>query len=118
VIQELLDQAPHEHLLSQMTAMTALCERAEALRLAGTPPAATRCAICPLFFALGGRPADVGCRSVLDPLLDAVRAGDRDAARAQVAELLRTLEEMPLEPRTGTPIPWLPSAIGITEERS
>jgi hypothetical protein len=55
---------------------------------------------------------------VLDPLLDAVRAGDRDAAQAQVAELIRTLEEMPLEPQTGTPIPWLPSAIGITQERS
>jgi hypothetical protein len=76
--------------------MFALCERSEELFQERDAPATTRCQFCPLFYALGGRPQDVGCRSVLDPLLTSIREGDRDAARVQVATMIRTLEEMPL----------------------
>jgi len=81
----------------QITSMTALCERAEALfqSRAADPEAGERCRFCPLFHTLGGRPEDVGCRSVLDPMLAAVRRGDTAAAKQQVAALIRTLEAMP-----------------------
>lgn len=95
-IQDTLDQEAPEEVLRQLTSMSALCERSEELFREGDAPVATRCRFCPLFYALGGRSQDVGCRSVLDPLLAAVRTGDLDAARAQVAALIRTLEEMPL----------------------
>lgn len=71
----------------ELTAMTALCERAEA---------DARCRFCSLFHALGGRPEDIGCRSVLEPIRDAVRRGDGPAARERVASLIRTLEQMPV----------------------
>jgi hypothetical protein len=79
-----------------MSSMTALCERAEEFFQEPPIAAGTRCQLCPLFYALGGRQADVGCQSVLGPIMDAVRAGRTDAARARVAELIRTIEEMPL----------------------
>jgi anti-sigma B factor antagonist len=95
-IQETLDQESPEEVLRQLTSMFALCERSEELYQESDAPATSRCQFCPLFYALGGRSQDVGCRSALDPLLAVVRAGDRDAARAQVAAMIRTLEEMPL----------------------
>ena len=32
-------------------------------------PGALRCLFCPLFKALGGQPEDLGCRSLLDPII-------------------------------------------------
>jgi anti-anti-sigma factor len=109
-VQELLEQASPEEALRQMTTMTALCERSETLFQERTPPVASRCQFCPLFYELGGQAADVGCRSVLNPVIAAVRDGDRERARAQVANLIRLLEEMPLpEQEFASPTPWLPS---------
>jgi hypothetical protein len=96
LILELLDQAPQEELLRQITAMTPLCEHSEELLHELPAPATPRCHLCPLFYEIGGGPEDIGCRSVLDPILHAVRVGDRNLARIQVTELIRTLEEMPM----------------------
>jgi anti-anti-sigma factor len=92
---ERIDEAPAEELLRDLTMMTALCERAEELFQHRDRPAAWRCQFCPLFHALGGRPHDVGCRSLLDPIIAAVRAGDLTTARDQVDPLIRLLEAMP-----------------------
>jgi anti-anti-sigma factor len=96
LVLELLDQAPQEEVLRQITAMTPLCERSEELLHELPAPATPQCHVCPLFYAIGGEPEDVGCRSVLDPILHAVRAGDRDLARIRLTEIIRTIEEMPL----------------------
>src|SRR5262249_18809956 len=70
------------------------------------PESATaRCEFCPLFYALEGRSEDLGCRSVLDPILAAVRQGNTQAARARVEELIRTLEEMTLPEGDDPPVP-------------
>ena len=67
----------------------------------------------PLFYELGGQSEDVGCQSVLNPPIAAVRNGDRETARAQMADLIRVLEEMPLPEKEFTsPVPWLHSAVG------
>jgi len=104
VIREALGQAPPEEVLRQLTSMTALCERSEELFRDRSAPAAWRCQSCPLFHALGGRPIDVGCRSVRDPIITAVRAGDLALARAEVDEVIRLLEEMPL-PQSKASVP-------------
>ena len=54
-------------------------------------------------FGLIGPPEDVGCRSMLDPIIETLRAGDRDTARAEVAAVIRTIEQMPL-PSEGEPV--------------
>jgi anti-anti-sigma factor len=108
-IQKTLDQAPPEELLRQFTSMTALCERAEEVFQERSAAATTRCQFCPLFYALGGRPADVGCQSVLDPILEAVRTGNPDAARTLVAEVIRTIREMPLPDQGRPPAPGPPT---------
>ena len=108
------EHAPPEEALRGMTAMMALCERSEALFQERSTPATSRCQFCPLFYELGGQSEDVGCRSVLNPIIAAVRDGDRESARAQVADLIRILEEMPLPEKEFTsPLPWLPSASGL-----
>jgi anti-anti-sigma factor len=95
-ILDAIEREPTEAVGRQLTAMTALCDRAEAI-FETDPDADVRCRFCPLFHALGGRPEDVGCRSVLDPMLAAVLHGDTVSAREQVAALIRTLEQMPAE---------------------
>ena len=101
-IQEAIDGAPTEEVLHLLTSTTSLCDRSEELYQArSAPPPASlrscaRCQFCPLFHALGGHPADVGCRSMLDPIIETLRAGDRDTARAEVAAVIRTIEQMPL----------------------
>jgi hypothetical protein len=82
--------------LQLLTSMTGLCERAEELYQESPAPGTPRCLFCPLFYALGGAPGDVGCRSRIDPILAAVRAGDREDARAGVDEVIRLMEIMPL----------------------
>jgi anti-anti-sigma regulatory factor len=98
VVQEALDRAPREDVLHLLTSMTGLCERAEGFYQEHPTPGAARCQHCPLFHALGGGSADIGCRSLLDPILAAVRAGDESAAHAQVARVIHILETMPLIP--------------------
>jgi anti-anti-sigma factor len=95
LLQALADLSPEEA-LRQLTSITTLCERAEELFEELPTADASRCHFCPLFYALGGRPEDVGCRSVLDPMIAAICAGDEASVRAQVAHLIATLEQMPL----------------------
>jgi hypothetical protein len=112
MIERALDDSPVESILHLLLSMTALCRRSDALycqsrgaatnrptepRQGHDPPEAqpSRCEFCPLFHQLGGKPEDVGCQSIVDPIIAAVRAGDRDTARAQAAAALRTLERMP-----------------------
>jgi anti-anti-sigma factor len=114
-IQETLDQAPPEELMRQLTTMVALCERSQELFEESPEGARVRCQFCPLFHALGGRPADIGCRSVLDPILAAVRAENKGLARDQVARMIHTLETMPLPEGEIPPTPGL-AAAGYREE--
>jgi anti-anti-sigma factor len=107
-----LDEEPPEEVMRQLTGMTALCERSEDLFQERSTPVSARCHFCPLFHELGGQERDVGCRSVLDPMIDAVREGDKDRTKAQIEELIRTVEEMPLPEKMAYPTPWLPSALG------
>jgi hypothetical protein len=86
---------PHEEVLRRVTASNGLCEQAEELFRGGSIPATWRCQFCPLFYSLGGRPADVGCRSLRDPLIEAIRQGNKDLARARAAGILTILEEIP-----------------------
>jgi anti-anti-sigma regulatory factor len=95
-IREALELETPEMVLAYLTAMTALCERAEKSFRQRRWPATWRCQLCPLFHALGGRPHDVGCRSLQDPVIDAVRAGDRVRARALIDATIHFLQELPL----------------------
>jgi anti-anti-sigma factor len=118
-IQDALDETPHEDVLRQLTSMTALCDRAEELFQRRPGPAAARCEFCPLFYALEGRPEDLGCRSVLDPILAAVREENTQAARARVEELIHTLEEMSLPEGDDSPVPpQLIEAVRATGEHT
>lgn len=96
-----------DDVLRLLTSMTALCERSEEvlqehqeLVATGFPPpneaGVERCQFCPLFEALGGRPEDLGCRSLLDPIIAAVKAGDLTAAGAQVQGVIHLLRRIPL----------------------
>jgi anti-sigma B factor antagonist len=102
-IEEALDEAPTEEVLRALTMTTALCERAQEVFRQRPKPAAWPCQFCPLFYALGGRPGDVGCRSLLDPIIAAVRTGERTTARALIDHAIHRLEEMPL-PENGAEI--------------
>jgi anti-anti-sigma factor len=108
LIREALDQASPSEVLRLLTSVTALCERSEELFQERSAPATFRCQFCPLFYALGGREEDVGCQSTLNPLIEAVRASNPDSARAQVATVIRTIEEMPLPEGGRPPGPSLP----------
>ena len=48
------------------------------------------------YAARTGRPEDVGCQSVRDPIMRSLLAGDRAAARGQVTRLLDLIETMPV----------------------
>lgn len=95
-IYDALESAPAENLLRPITSMHGLCQRAEEALPASSVE--TRCRVCPLFHALGGRPEDLGCRSEKDPMVQALLAGDRAAARARIARLIRVMEELPMPP--------------------
>jgi anti-anti-sigma regulatory factor len=95
-IREALEVESPAEVFAYLTGMTALCERAEKSLRQRVWPAAWRCQVCPLFHALGGRPQDVGCRSLQDPVIAAVRAGDQVRARALIDATIRLLEELPL----------------------
>jgi anti-anti-sigma factor len=91
-------QPQPQYVLRMATSMFGLCARAEELFQEGGSPTSVRCYCCPVFFELGSRRADVGCRSVIDPILQAVRRQDLETARAQVAEMIWSIKRMPLPP--------------------
>jgi len=95
-IREALEQVPAEELMRRLTAMTALCERSAKILRERSIPARWYCQSCPLFHALGGKPGDIGCRSVRDPVIAAVRAGDLATAKTFIDEVIRLVETMPL----------------------
>jgi anti-anti-sigma factor len=96
LIQEELDRGPHGEVLHLLTSMTGLCERAEQLYQDDPMPNRPRCQFCPLFHRLGGGTEDVGCRSLLDPIVAAVRVGHWDTAHAQVEGVIHMLQSMPM----------------------
>lgn len=98
-----LDDTPPEESIRQLTSMFGLCDRAEAIfqgrsREQGGS-AVLRCECCPLFFRLGARFQDYGCRSVLDPILSQIRAHDFDAARTRLTDLIEMISTMPIGQR-------------------
>jgi hypothetical protein len=76
--------------------MMALCERAEEIYQEQPTPAGTRCQFCPLFHELGGEPEDIGCRSLLDPIMEMLRGGRREDAREGIAFVISFLEQLAL----------------------
>jgi anti-anti-sigma factor len=98
-IQAAVGQQAPEETLRLLTSMMGFCERSEELFQERRAKAEVRCQFCPLFSALGGRSEDIGCRSILEPIIEAVREGLRESAGAQVAKVIRLIEEMPLPER-------------------
>ncbi|MCC2669895.1 MAG: hypothetical protein K0Q72_2366 [Armatimonadetes bacterium] len=95
---------PHpEEALRLVTSMTSLCDLSEELFAERPGAADSRCQYCPLFHALGGRRGDLGCRSVLEPIIDAVREGEPERARARIDALTRLIAELPVPERTEAP---------------
>jgi anti-anti-sigma factor len=95
-IRDALDAAPTEQILHELTSMTSLCDRSEELYREHPAPWEARCQYCPLFEALGGHPEDVGCRSILDPMMALLQSEDRESVRAQIDTLIGLIETMPL----------------------
>jgi anti-anti-sigma factor len=91
-----LEEAPADDLLIGITSSHGLCRRAEEVARMTGAKADDRCSLCPLFHALGARPEDLGCQSVTQPMVDSLLAGDRSAARAQMAQLIALIETIPL----------------------
>jgi hypothetical protein len=118
---EALEHAPAENILRVLTSMTPLCERSDQLYRMSAAAAwnraaevwgaetdhevlDTRCWFCPLFHRLVCGSEDLGCHGILDPLIKVVQEGDRTSACAQVAAVIRTIEQMPVPPDHELPI--------------
>jgi anti-anti-sigma regulatory factor len=95
-IHALLDTASTPELLRRVSGMHGTCRRAESLVEPEGGYRLTRCLLCPLFYALGGDDEDIGCRSVREPIMHALIAGDSDRARALVARLIDQIGRMPI----------------------
>lgn len=72
----------------------ALCSRAEELAQLQRCHQGSRCHLCPLFYALGGQSEDLECRSVREPLLLALQAGEADKARRLAYAMVQTLRHL------------------------
>jgi hypothetical protein len=102
-IGQALDHGSRDKALRFLTSMTPLCDRSEELFRGGSMLAGTRCEFCPLFYERGGQPEDMGCRGMLDPIIAAVQDGNDSGARAQVAAVARTIEELLMLEESGFP---------------
>ncbi|MFN3650127.1 MAG: STAS domain-containing protein [Armatimonadota bacterium] len=100
-----LGESGSEDAATALAEMHSLCHRAETLHVAaGHSEGGPRCEGCPLFHALGGRAEDVGCRGLLDPIYEALRAHDRPAAVSLLDRALETVRTMPVpNGHAGTP---------------
>jgi len=89
-----------ETVLKSVVSMHPLCHRSEEelqrSTASGSSRADYRCCRCPLFHALGGKPEDIGCRSVQDSIVRALLAGDRTTAYARAVAIVRLIEAMPM----------------------
>jgi anti-anti-sigma factor len=104
LIQEAVQELPEDMLLRLLTSMTPLCEHAEQLfqedgapgggGRATTASSGARCQSCPLFHVSGRLREDIGCQRLLDPILAAVRTGDRAAAAVLVSGLIELLQRL------------------------
>lgn len=98
--------APHpQEALRIATSTSAFCDLSEELYEKRAEAADAHCRYCPLFYALGGRRRDLGCRSVLEPIIDAILEGDIEGARARVDALIRLIAEMSLPEGVEVPDP-------------
>jgi len=95
-----LDVDPDDEISRRITSSHGLCRRADIVH-ARSRNDTPRCVHCPLFQVLGGAFQDLGCRSAIEPMLDALQRHDRAAARKQVSRLIHTIEEMPLPENEG-----------------
>ena len=71
-----------------------LCERAVELLQLRRGHTDAHCHLCPLFYALGGRDADLQCRSIRGPLLNALRQHDPVKASRLAREIVETLRSL------------------------
>jgi anti-anti-sigma factor len=89
-----MEVLPPQATARKLTGMHALCEKSEdAVRFEGMP-GLTRCELCPLFHALGGCEADLGCGRVVDPILTALARSDVRAAGEGVHRMIEVLEQI------------------------
>ncbi|HEU4752126.1 MAG TPA: STAS domain-containing protein [Armatimonadota bacterium] len=102
-VRSILKAGPPEKALRILTGMFGLCERSEAEFGEHGEQAHSRCQFCPLYEALGGEPRHTGCRSVLDPIIDAVQAGDTAAADRKICDLMDLIRSMPLPDQQSFP---------------
>lgn len=93
-----LDSAPPAEIERLLTSMHGLCHRSEEASVASGCGSRTRCHSCPLFHRLGGRPQDIGCESLLQPIIQSLLDRDRLRASCQVRQVIRLLEQMELPP--------------------
>jgi anti-anti-sigma regulatory factor len=100
-VQQLLASGAPRAALRALTSAGGLCRRAEERRQEAGSALVERCRYCPLYEALGGDEAAVGCRRVIAPIIDALSVGGEGSARARVAEVIRTLEAMPVPAEAG-----------------
>ena len=88
--------ATPEELTRDLTSMFDLCRQAEGVVRQSPAPGIERCHFCPLFYELGGRHADIGCESAIDPLLEQVRRQDWEGVRRGIQEIQASIREMSL----------------------
>jgi anti-anti-sigma regulatory factor len=108
-IRALFGIIPVEETAREVTSMFPLCEQAEEVGRECGKAGASRCTCCPVFHALGARQADVGCRSLLQPILVALREGDEETARVLLDDAIATVATAWLPPGGGLPEVWPPS---------
>jgi len=102
-IEVALEYGASPGLLRRITSQFGICAKAEEACRQERGDHGTRCCFCPLFEVSGGRSADIGCRSLLDPIIAAIREGDLDSAKAQIRSVINTVAEMPLPDGTDMP---------------
>jgi anti-anti-sigma regulatory factor len=72
----------------RLTSMHPLCEMSEQVVRLDGEPWMTRCEFCPFFADLGGRQADLGCDSVVAPILEALAGNALPEARAGIRRVI------------------------------
>jgi len=92
---QLAEDAPASEIAFRLTSMHALCDKSEQTLREREGGGISRCEYCPLFHSLGGRERDLGCDSVVDPILGALARGDVREARHGIARVTAAIEALP-----------------------